>query len=160
MSKVFGTLIVSAMSDFGIGSRERADMDVFPPSLTRQEFAEECDINTLMDRYEKSGVISHVNRAQPKYFDMTVMPDLREALDMMRDASIAFSSLPAKVRREFDNDPQQFVDYAQNPENIDRMREWGLAPPPPVEAPPMKVSIVGDLPQAKAPEDHGVKPKV
>lgn len=150
MSKVFGTLIVSAMADFGIGSRERADMSEFPPSLTRQEFAEECDINTLMDRYEKSGVISHVNRAQPKYFDMTVMPDLREALDVMRDASIAFAALPAKVRREFDNDAQQFVDYAQNPENIDRMREWGLAPPAPLPPEPQLVRVVPE-PAPKAP---------
>lgn len=122
-------LVIPVMTDFSVSSRERDDMGVFLPSLTRQEFADECDINTLMERYEKSGVISHVNRAQPVYMDMTVMPDLREALDLMRDATLAFNSLPAKVRREFDNDPQQFVDYAQNPDNIERMREWGLAPP-------------------------------
>lgn len=128
--------------DFAAGSNRRGDLDVFLPSLTRQEFAEECDINTIMARYEAGGAVSHVNKAQPMYMDMTAIPDLREALDIMRDATISFNSLPAKVRREFDNDPQKFVDYAQNPENLARMREWGLAAPAPVEALPMRVEVV------------------
>lgn len=140
--------VVPILSDFGVSSRERADMDFFLPSMTRQEFAPECDINTLMERYEKSGVISHVNRAQPVYMDMTVLPDLREGLDLMREATNAFLALPAKVRREFDNDPVQFVEYAQNTENIERMREWGLAPPIPPEAAPMRVEVVSGLPPA------------
>lgn len=152
-------MIVAGLSDFGISSRERADMNFFPPSLTRQEFAEECDINTLMERYEKSGVISHVNRAQPVYMDLTVMPDLREALDIMRDATIAFNSLPARTRFEFDNDPQKFVDYAQNPDNIGKMREWGLAPPAALPDAPIEVRVVPEpAPAAPAPVPTAVPP--
>lgn len=135
-------VIVSAMNDFAIGSRERADMSFFAPSLTRQEFAEECDINTLMERYEKSGVISHVNRAQPIYMDMTDLPDLREGLDIMREATTAFMALPAKVRREFDHDPVKFVEFAGNKDNLERMREWGLAAPVAAAPEPILVKVM------------------
>ena len=37
---------------------------------TKQEFRDECDINVLMERYEKSGVISHMNKATPQYLDL------------------------------------------------------------------------------------------
>lgn len=140
--------VAPVMSDFRFGRNRRGDLDVFLPSLTRQEFAEECDINTIMARYEAGGAITHVNKAMPIYMDMTDMPDLRQSLDIMREAGIAFAALPAKVRREFDNDPQKFVDFAQAPENLPRMREWGLAPAAPVEAPPMKVQVINPEPPA------------
>lgn len=112
------------------------------PSLTRQEFSDECDINVIMAQYEKTGVISHVSQREPMYLDLTSMPDLRGAMEIMEAAETAFMSLPAKVRREFDNDPQMFVDFASDPANLDKMREFGLAPPavvveePPKAAPP------------------------
>lgn len=137
------SFVVPAMLDFQMTTSDRSsDMSVFPPSLTRQEFADECDINVLMLRYEATGVISHVNRAQPVYMDLTQVPDLRGALDVMREATLAFNSLPAKVRREFDYDPQKFVDYAQDPANLGKMREWGLAPPPAELPPPLRVEVV------------------
>ncbi|AXH75864.1 MAG: internal scaffolding protein [Microviridae sp.] len=99
------------------------------PSLTRQEFAEECDINVIMARYERTGQLP-ANVSEPMYVDMTSMPpDFRTAMDMMLDADKAFMTLPARVRREFDNDAKEFVDFASNPDNLEQMREWGLAPP-------------------------------
>lgn len=112
------------------------------PSLTRQEFAEDCDINTLMDRYETTGVITHFNNGVPQYLDLTDVPDLRMSLDILAEANAAFMRLPAKVRAEFDNDPTAFVDFASDPKNIDKMREYGLAPMPEAPPAPQKVEIV------------------
>lgn len=106
------------------------------PSLTRQEFAEECDINVIMKQYEKTGVISHVASREPLYLDLTDMPDFRSAMDMMASAEKAFMSLPANVRRDFDNDARNFVDFAQDRANLDKMREYGLAPPAEKPEPP------------------------
>nr|QJB19316.1 MAG: internal scaffolding protein [Microvirus sp.] len=133
---------VKAETDWYKTSGVRGDFDYFEPSLTRQEFAEECDINTIMARYEASGVISHVNRAQPMYLDTTDYPDLQGAMDQFREAALAFNALPATVRREFDNDPQKFVDFASDPDSLPRMREWGLAPPVKAPPEPMQVRIV------------------
>lgn len=127
-------------------SHDPVDVYFDEPSRTRQEFAAECDINTLMARYEATGVISHINERQPYYFDTTGAPDLREAIDIVRDAERAFMSLPAKVRASFDNDAVAWVDYAQDPKNLEQMREWGLAPPVKPEAAPLKVEVVSTAP--------------
>lgn len=99
-------------------------------SLTRQEFAGECDINTIMSRYEQ--YLSDPMRSvrEPRYVDLVDYPqDLMGFMQVMKDGEEAFMRLPATVRREFDNDAIAFVDFASNPENLDQMREWGLAPP-------------------------------
>lgn len=104
------------------------------PSLTRQEFAEECDVNTIMERYEHTGVLPAGGEAF--YYDFTSLPtSMMESMDVMRNATEAFMTLPAKVRREFENDAASFVDFASDPENLPQMRTWGLAPEAPVEPP-------------------------
>lgn len=137
--------------DFFKTSGVRSDLGEFAPSLTRQEFAEECDINTIMERYEATGAISHVNRAEPFYLDTTLYPSLQQSMDAFREANAAFLALPAHVRREFDNDPQKFVDFASDDKNIERMREWGLAEPVKAPEPPMRVTIENPAPVPEAP---------
>lgn len=122
------------------------------PSLTRTEFAEECDINVLMARYEKTGILpTNMNGNVPQFLDVTEIPDYRTTLDMLNDASAAFMALPATVRREFDNDPLQFVEFARDPENLPQMRTWGLAPPEAAPPEPMRVEVVNPAPPPPEP---------
>ena len=118
---------------------------------TRQEFADECDINVLLARYEKTGVLNHYASVEPVYMDLSEVPDLQESLLVMREAERAFMTLPAIVRREFDNDAVKFLQYAQNPENIEQIREWKLAPPLPQDPAPVKVEVINP-PPADAPK--------
>lgn len=121
--------------------------DAGGPSMTRQEMADECDINNIMKRYERTGMVPGNPNSLPQYLDLTVMPDdLMTAMNQMIDAENAFMSLPAVTRREFDNDAMRFVEYASNPENVERLREWGLAAPEKVPDPPIRVEVVGDPP--------------
>lgn len=102
------------------------------PSMTRQEFMEECDINALMKRYEGHVIGGPGNLAPvvPVYVDWTQMPtDLMNYMDRMFEAENAFMTLPAVVRKEFDNSAAAFVEFAADPGNLDQMRSWGLAPP-------------------------------
>lgn len=128
--------------------------DVEGPSLTKQEFAEDCDINLLMSRYEKTGVITHVNKAVPQYLDLSDVPDLQRAIEIAREAETAFMQLPAAVRREFDNDPIKFVQFAEDPTNVDQLRAWGLAKPAELPPQPVEVKVVGD-PPADGKDDKG-----
>lgn len=126
-----------------IPDREQFGLDCSNlPSLTRQEFADDADINTIMAQYEKTGVISHMNQTPPAYLDLTDVPDLQQSIDLIREAETAFMSLPATVRATFDNNAVKFVEFAQNPANIDQMRAWNLAPTPPAPPEPQKVEIV------------------
>ncbi|AXH75473.1 MAG: internal scaffolding protein [Microviridae sp.] len=131
-------------------AHDAVDVDFTEPSRTRQEFAEECDINNIMKRFEATGAVNHFNQVGPRYLDLSEgVPELREALDLVRASNEAFMSLPARVRAEFDNDPVAFVDYAADPSNAKQMVEWGLAIALPEPAKPAPV-VSGDAPAAPA----------
>lgn len=116
------------------------------PSMTRQEFAAECDINVLMAHYEKNAVLPPQSQKVPQYFDASEVPDFRDALDMARQAEEAFMRVPAQLRKELDNDVYRFVEFAQDPENLEVMRKYGLAEPAKAEAPPMRVEVINPSP--------------
>jgi hypothetical protein len=114
---------------------EDVGLECLDASMTRQEFAEDCDINSIMARYETTGVMHAPFAKEAHYADYTNVPDLMTAMQVMRDAEQAFMLLPAAVRRQFDNDPVEFVEYASKPENLGQMRLWGMAAPAPAEPP-------------------------
>jgi len=39
------------------------------PSLTRQSFRDECDVNQIVKRYTETGMINHIPRTTPQYGD-------------------------------------------------------------------------------------------
>lgn len=124
--------------------------------MTRQEFKDECDINVMLKGYEKRW--NDFLRIPPawesmQFADVSQVPDLAAALDMLHQAETAFMSLPATVRREFENDPVSFVTFAQDPANIDRLREWGLAKP---KTEPVAAPVAAGAPPAPPP---GAPPK-
>lgn len=96
-------------------------------SLTHQSFKDDCDINKLMARYEKTGILDHVNRVQGAYGDFSETVDFQTAFDVVRNAEAMFMTLPARVRADFRNDPGEFLTFATNPENQEKMIEYGLA---------------------------------
>lgn len=123
--------------DFYVPPRPNTVTYFSGPTMTRQEFAEECDINVLMQRYQNQDIGAIMRAAgEPVYADFSEMPqDLMGFMKLMGDAENAFMTLPAEVRRTFDNDAVKFVDFASEPSNLDQMRSWGLAPPAPLAAP-------------------------
>lgn len=107
------------------------------PSMTKQEFKNECDINQILARYQKTGAINHFAKYAGSYGDFSAC-DLQEAHDLLTRARKMFDDLPSAVRREVAT-PEGFLDFVQNPANKARMAELGLtkAPlPPPVPVPP------------------------
>lgn len=117
---------------FGGSYVEHEPVDIeFDPreGMTRQEFAEECDLNALMARYQKTGLMPQHQGPAPFYGDFADLPDYMAAQNMILAADAAFMALPATVRREFENDPAKFVAFAEDEANLPKMREWGLAEP-------------------------------
>jgi len=39
------------------------------PSLTRQSFKDECDVNQIVKRYTETGMVNHIPRTNPQYGD-------------------------------------------------------------------------------------------
>lgn len=95
--------------------------------VTQQQFADECNIVNILDKWRKTGLVTHVNRAAVHYEDLTNVPtDLAEAMRVIDQASIAMMQLPSKVRARFDNDPRRLLTFLQNDTNFDEAVSLGL----------------------------------
>lgn len=114
------------------GEKYRCDVENTEPSMTKQSFRDECDINVIMKKWEKTGVIDHVRDIQGQYGDFTDVKDYRSALDAVIQAQEAFDGFPAELRARFSNDPAQFLDFVQDPSNMEEMISLGLAEAPKV----------------------------
>ncbi len=101
------------------------------PSLAKQSFKEECDINNIMRKFKESGVIEHLNTHHGDYGNFIGFDDYQTSLNKIHEAQDAFMTLPVTVRKQFDNSPQLFLAFAQNPDNLEKMQEMGLAPKTP-----------------------------
>lgn len=123
-------------------------------SLTQQSDANDTDINVIMARYQKTGQLPQLTNPG-EFGDFTTVTDYRTALDMVRHADEKFAEVPAKIREQFDNDAQKFIDFAENPANIDKMREWKLAPP----AEPAILQREPAIPPAEEYDDEGPRPR-
>lgn len=97
------------------------------PSRTLQNFKAESEIDNIMRRYEKTGIIEHQARFQGRYGDFTNAPDYMTAMNKVVAANEMFLTLPSKIRKQFDNDPAQFIDFVSNPENGPELVKMGLA---------------------------------
>lgn len=108
-------------------SMPRVQFETTGPSLTRQASKAECDVNRIMDRFEKTGILEHRNTFQGSYGDYTDVPqDYHEAVNQVIEANEMFMTLPAKTRKRFGNDPAEFVDFVSDPDNKDEMARLGL----------------------------------
>lgn len=104
------------------------DVDSKRFARTQQHFKEECDINGIMKKFERTGMLEHVNEFHGNYGDFTELPvSYHDAIDQVLAAQDMFMTVPAKVRALFDNDPGQFLAFVDDPANADRLVELGLA---------------------------------
>lgn len=109
--------------------RERVQLVNKDPSLTKQSMKDECDINKILTKWEKTGVLNHLNTFQGDYGDYLEVQDYHTSLNQVKAAQEAFMSLPAQVRHKFENDPANFLQFVGDPANLDEMVELGLARP-------------------------------
>lgn len=86
------------------------------PGRTKQSFKAACDVNNIVEKFQKTGLITHLAAGVPRYADISAMPDYRSALDLMKQAESYFMSLPAAVRELFGNDVAAFVDKIDDEE--------------------------------------------
>lgn len=96
------------------------------PSLTKQSFAEECDINTIVRQFGLTGKMPD-DIVPPTYADFEGIFDFHSAMNAVAAAGEEFDRLPAKIRARFHNDPGLFVDFCSDPNNLREMVDMGLA---------------------------------
>jgi len=113
---------------------ERVSISFAKTGRTKQSHKKECDINQIMAKYQKTGVIDHVAKHSENY-GFATSEDLHQSLNIIHTANEMFADLPSQARDKFDNDPAQFLDFVQDPDNKDQLYDLGLSDYPTISLP-------------------------
>jgi len=97
------------------------------PSRTKQAFKDEVDINRIMKKYQKTGVLP-VSQKSPLYGDFSSIPDFEAASNKLIQAQEAFDAQPAYLRKRFNNNPSELLAFLQDESNRDEAIKLGLVP--------------------------------
>nr|QJB20513.1 MAG: internal scaffolding protein [Microvirus sp.] len=97
-------------------------------SLAQQQFKDDNNPNLIMERYARTGDISLLQSANaPQFGDFSHAVDYRTALHRVQEAQAFFAQLSAPIRARFENDPEKFLHFFSDPNNIPEAIKLGLA---------------------------------
>lgn len=98
---------------------------------TRQSMKDEVDINKIVSRFMKTGQLSHLERREKLFADVSEIGDYRECLERVQSVQDAFfKEVPAKIRERFGHNPARFLEFISDPRNGDEMVKMGLRKKP------------------------------
>lgn len=97
-------------------------------SMTQQHFAQECDINYILDNYMKTGVLIEKNTF---FGDFSDPVSLQSAITAVQEAHDAFYELPSSLRERFSNNPMELLEFLSISDNRAEAISLGLISPPP-----------------------------
>ena len=83
--------------------------------MTEQSHKAACDINNIMARYVKTGTLDHVRKYEPVYADVSP-GEYHDAMNVIADTKTMFEELPSQLRRQFQNDPEEFLRFCATEE--------------------------------------------
>lgn len=108
----------------------------YPPSMTKQEFVHQCDINNIIKEFSLTGQISHINAqaAQGRFMDLPEQLDFQTSIHIVQQAQEAFAALPSAIRNRFHGNPAEFLAFVQDPANAAELIELGIRERPPRQA--------------------------
>lgn len=106
---------------------KRIQLECLDASRAQQHMRDECNINLIMRKFEKTGALDHLNTHNGDYGDYTSYNGYHDAMNIVSEANEMFASIPSKIREQFKNDPSIFLQFAQDPTNVDQMIDLGLA---------------------------------
>lgn len=107
------------------------------PSMAQEHFKDEVDINNIMKKYQKVGIsYNHLPQSSKGlYGDFTAVKTFEQAHQAILDTEKNFSTLPSQIRKRFDNNPQQLINFLNDKQNRDEAIQLGLIPKPPTPEP-------------------------
>lgn len=94
--------------------------------MTKQSAKAECDIHNILSQYRRTGIISHVARAQAQFLDLPEVEDFQDALRQVEVAKEAFAALPSAIWDRFSNDPGRFLAALSDPAERPFLEDVGV----------------------------------
>lgn len=148
-NKIYSLLDRPPVKECG-GKLDKEGNDTFwGKSLAIQADEQNGNIHSILSKYEKTGgILPQLIKQNPQYGDYSDVPTYQESLNIVLKAADQFNSLDAKLRHQFQNDPSEFLNFVNNPENGKKLVEMGLAIAKPSQTP---VNNPPAAPQAPAP---------
>jgi len=108
------------------------------PTLTKQSFRDECDVNMIVRKFERTGELP-VGPAAATYADVSNTPDFQNQMDRIAHVRSEFDDLEVHQKMAFNNDPEQLLAALDDPNQLGLLRDLGLVegeaepkPTPPV----------------------------
>jgi len=100
------------------------------PSMAQQHFKDECDINQIMARYQRTGILTeNPGSLRPLFGDFSNVSDFQSAQNAILDVHDSFMTLPSNIRARFNNDPGYLLEFLSKEENRDEAISIGLVNP-------------------------------
>lgn len=98
------------------------------PSLTQQEFRDEVNIDNIISKYGILGTVPEhlVNPVIGQYGDFSDVPSFMEAQNIILQAEEDFANLPSNIRKRFNNDAIEYLEFFNNPDNYDEAVSLGF----------------------------------
>ena len=129
-------------------------------SMTIQSQSKDANINNIMKKYRKTGVLGDPFHQRSGYFgDFTDGEKFRTNSQMIAEAKSDFEMLPIEMRTKFDNDVSKLLDFVAEPANEEAAIKMGLleatAEVPPADE--VEPEAPAPSPEPAAPEE-GVDP--
>ncbi len=89
---------------------------------TKQSQKDECDINKLLERYQRDASLGHLEKYQGVYGNYADY-DFENHVTKIAEMNTIFEQLPAEVKRDFGQSTNKFFEFVTNPENENRLAE-------------------------------------
>lgn len=122
MSQIIRSLYDNKQKEYSKSSSQQNN----EKSKTKQSFKDETDINLILEKYVKTGLINHEPSNPGQYGDFSNVVDYQSACNAVLEVERNFMQLPAQARARFQNDPGQFLEFIQDPKNLEEAQKLGL----------------------------------
>ena len=110
-------------SAYNLGNEDYSE--TFNEGITEQHHTDQCDINKILAQFMETGIMPGT-KANPQYGDVSEV-DFQEMQNTLATAKTLFEELPEQVKDHYNNEMHTFLNFAENPDNLPQMEEWGLA---------------------------------
>lgn len=143
MSKISPPFVRSAYNYDAMAVSDETGLFCDDESLTQQNFADECDINRIVETFTRTGDLPNKATLPPNFGDFTDARDFHSALNSVLAAQEAFMSLSPEIRTRFGNDPARLISFLEDEFNRPEAVKLGLVNPYSSPIPPERSQEAG-----------------
>jgi hypothetical protein len=95
------------------------------PSKTRSEFADDVNINKIVQRARLGQFVAGSVR-NTFYDDVSEIGDYQSTMERLQELKKEFDKIPSDIRKKFGNNPEDLATWVKDPKNEKQAVEWGL----------------------------------